>query len=205
MRRIFFALIAVFLAGPALATQDAWPALFDVRGVAADDVLNIRAEPSASAPIIGSLAHDARGVEVIAPNDRETWGRVNTMEGTGWVSLSFLERLPGQWDGAFPEIAACFGTEPFWSVSRQFGEISLSRLDAPELRMEERWHTGSVGRRDRFALRAESGGILMTALIQKVECSDGMSERLYGLEIDAIFDGNDDPMLLSGCCSLSGR
>ena len=93
-------LLLFLLAGPAAATQDQWPALFDVSGVAPDDVLNIRAAPSASAEIIGTLAPDAAGVEVVRPDSRHGWGLVNTGEGSGWASLAFLVRRPGQWLGA---------------------------------------------------------------------------------------------------------
>ena len=54
------------LATPGMATVDTWPALYDVAFVASDDVLNIRSGPGASFDIIGSLAHDAEGVEVTA-------------------------------------------------------------------------------------------------------------------------------------------
>jgi uncharacterized protein YgiM (DUF1202 family) len=78
-------LLAVLLclwALPALATQEAWPALHDVSGVAADDVLNIREAPDASAAIIGKLKPDAENVEVIRPDDHHSWGLVNTGEGS---------------------------------------------------------------------------------------------------------------------------
>ena len=84
------------LALPAIATQDGWPALHDVTGVSAGDALNIRERPDASSPIIGGLASDAEGVEVIRPNERLTWGLVNVGERTGWVSLLYLERRPHQ-------------------------------------------------------------------------------------------------------------
>lgn len=84
-----FALLFSLIASAAAATFDAWPALYDVSGVASDDVLNIRAEPSADAPIIGTLAHDATNVEIIRDGENG-WGLVNTDEGTGWVSFAYL-------------------------------------------------------------------------------------------------------------------
>ena len=39
--------------------------MFDVTGVAANDVLNIRAAPDASAEIIGTLSPNARDIEVV--------------------------------------------------------------------------------------------------------------------------------------------
>lgn len=65
-----------FLSTPALA-QDIYPALHDVTGVAADDVLNIRSEPSASSPIIGTFSPFETDVEVVALSPDGGWGRVN--------------------------------------------------------------------------------------------------------------------------------
>ena len=54
------------LALPSGAAAKGLPALHDVTGVAADDVLNVRARPDASAPVLGALTPDATGVEVVA-------------------------------------------------------------------------------------------------------------------------------------------
>ncbi|MEP2426619.1 MAG: SH3 domain-containing protein, partial [Tateyamaria sp.] len=93
------AVVLCLWALPAAATQDAWPALYDVSGVAENDALNIRQAPDAAAPIIGSLTPDAEGIEVIRPDDHHGWGLVNSGEGRGWVSLRYLTRQPGQWAG----------------------------------------------------------------------------------------------------------
>ena len=86
---IRLALFLIVAAGPALATQDGWPALYDVTGVDSADVLNIRSEPGAAGDVIGALPPDAQNVEVIRDNDgHATWGLINTGEGTGWVSLN---------------------------------------------------------------------------------------------------------------------
>jgi hypothetical protein len=144
------------LALPGAATQDGWPAIHDVTGVAADDVLNIRERPDASSPIVGQLAPDAT-VEVIRPNERLTWGLVNAGERTGWVSLRYLQRRPGQWDGAFPEIASCFGTEPFWSLRAR-----ATRSPSPRPTRGEGYtitaRSGSENRRDSFHMIAEGAG-----------------------------------------------
>ena len=63
--------VALFVASPVWANEDRWPALLDATGVAGDDVLNVRAAANASALVIGTLAPDARDIEVIGPDDRE--------------------------------------------------------------------------------------------------------------------------------------
>ena len=177
------------LAGPARATQDAWPALFDVTGVAVGDVLHVRAGPGVAHAAIGALARDAAGVEVIAPDASARWGRVNLAEGAGWVSMRHLARRPGQWAGAFPEVSACFGTEPFWQLRIDGDAVAWSTPEGDAAgRVTGR--LGSVARRDRHGLVAVLDGAPLTGVISAEACSDGMSDRVHGGDV------------LSGCCTL---
>ncbi|MGR3455062.1 SH3 domain-containing protein [Pseudooceanicola sp.] len=204
MRAVAFALVAGLLAGPAAATQDAFPALYDVAGVASDDVLNVRAEPDASSEIIGALPPDARNVEVIELAPRVDWGRVNVNGTSGWVSLRFMERHPGQYLGAVPEVARCAGTEPFWSLSREGRDYVFSGPDLDETAYSPGWRGAAEGRRDRYAVTLRNGRAEATAVIAYARCSDGMSDYRYGLTLDLIREGGPDgPALYSGCCSLS--
>ena len=198
MRPILAALL-ILAALPARATVDGWPALFDVAGVAADDVLNVRAAPASDAAIVATLAPDATDVEVIRPNDTHGWGLVNTGEATGWVSLAFLERQPGQFEGAFPPVAQCFGTEPFWTLALDGDAATFSTPDgATDGRVLGR--LGSLSRRDRHGLRvALAEGRRIDGVISTEACSDGMSDREYGLAFDFVGTGG----VLSGCCALS--
>jgi hypothetical protein len=91
-----FLAASAFAALHALAGEASLPALFDVTGVASGDVLNLRAEPSAQATIIGSFPADATGIEVIATDSSGRWGQVNAVERAGWASLAYLARQPGQ-------------------------------------------------------------------------------------------------------------
>ncbi|MDP5305494.1 SH3 domain-containing protein [Paracoccus spongiarum] len=86
------------LAAPALAEPDFW----QVAGVPANDVLNIRAEPSARARQTGALAN---GDLVRNAGCRDTaagrWCRIELLDemgGSGWVNAGFLRegRAPGQ-------------------------------------------------------------------------------------------------------------
>ena len=194
-----------FLALPAMATQDGWPALHDVTGVAADDVLNIRERPDATSPIIGQLAPDATGIEVIRANPRLTWGLVNAGEATGWVSLRYLERRPGQWDGAFPEIAVCFGTEPFWRLGREGERLVHTTPDAEAQEFAIVARSGSVNRRDSFHMIAEGAGGPVIAVLETRSCSDGMSDRDYGISVQILFGIGPETRQLSGCCTLGGQ
>lgn len=204
----FFLLVAA--AVPALATQDGWPALYDVQGVAEDDVLNIRAEPSAGASIVGQLAHDAEAVEVIRPNPRQTWGLVNHGEGTGWVSLSYLQRRPGQWFGARPDPARCFGTEPFWALEFDASnEVEWSLAGTPPREGSVTAEFSSTSRRDahgfRIGLPMGEGGETRegVGIVMQQACSDGMSSREYGLRLELMLEAQEGPALYSGCCTLA--
>lgn len=204
------ALVSVLLAATAHATQDAWPALFDVSSVAATDVLNIRAAPSPGASIVGALDPRATGIEVIRPNDRHGWGLVNAGDRAGWVSLSFLRRQPGQWLGAHPRIRRCVGTEPFWNMSLSEDDgISWQAPDTEMLRgrVTSRW--ASESRRDRHALSVSfdpaEGALPSSALlfVEAATCRDGMSDREYGLSVNVLLGNFAGARMVSGCCSLA--
>lgn len=202
MRAVLGSLICFWMGLAGVAAQDL-PQLYDVTGVTADDVLNIRAAPDADAPILGTLGHDARGVEVVAANAGGTWGQVNTGEGAGWVSMRFMAARGVVIDNFnLPVGLSCFGTEPFWA------------LDADEDAL--RFHTPEIPARDLALWVAQDSGVPgdlrrmirfagpegpAVAYIHPADCNDGMSDRAYGLRV-AVMLGLDSS-LLTGCCSLS--
>ena len=197
------AILLCLAALPAAATQDAWPALYDVTDVAADDVLNIRQHPNANATIVGELAHDARNVELIRPDDRHQWALVNSDEGSGWVSLRYVRRLPGQWQGTMPQVTQCAGTEPFWSLEVEGDTASYSAMDAQTQDFAIVATGPAQGRRDSFHLIAEGQDSLAVGALSVQACSDGMSNRAYGLKIELLIRGESTWQHVSGCCSLS--
>lgn len=187
------------LAGPAAATPEyILPTLFDVSGVAANDSLNIRAEPTVSAPIIGTLAPDATRIEIV--EERGTWGRVNTGEGTGWVSLRFMAYRTDVWQpGALPAAFRCLGTEPFWDAKVEGGDLVLR---TPEDQTGDRRPVQAV--LDSGLFRDPARVVVardMTLFSHPQICSDGMSDRLFGLSAVLVIHG-DQPRMLSGCCTI---
>jgi uncharacterized membrane protein len=190
------ALIILLAAGPAAATQEYMlPTLFDVQGVAAHDVLNIRQEPDASAPIIGTLAPDATRIEVV--NETSGWGRINHGEVSGWVSMRYLGYRTDVWEpGQVPPGFTCLGTEPFWSLSAQAGEVRLSGPDMPEIARPVQSVLDSGIFRDPLRVILAKD---LTAVATPQICSDGMSDRLYGLRASVILHGQGS-RLLTGCC-----
>lgn len=199
---LIFALTCLIAVGtPSRASQSGWPALYDVYDVDVSDVLNVRAGPNAGSEIIGALPHDATGVEVLRANEEETWGMVNVGERTGWVSLRFLTRQTGYLDGMFPDFTACFGTEPFWSLARANGTLTLDLAfdEQPALAEIVEWETTSPNHRGRYSFSTPN----MTGFVARQACSDGMSDREFGLEINLIL--RRDATHLQGCCSILPR
>jgi len=190
------------LAAPtAAAAQDFVPRLYDVAGVAADDVLNVRAGPSASAAIVGALAPGRERVEVIGLDDTANWGRIGTGEGGGWVSMAYLERRYLGETG-MAEGMRCLGTEPFWSLTFSGGEAT--------------WSTPGTERT--FPVAADrslpssaahvygwsaTGDEPLSGVIVATACSDGMSDRPYGWQTGLVRRTSAGVELLSGCCTLS--
>ena len=205
MIRIAFALFLA-AAGPAAATQEyILPTLFDVAGVAADDVLNIRAEPNARSEIIGTFAPDARRIEVTAHDASGRWGQVNTDGQSGWASMHYLAYRTDVWeDGKVPPTLHCAGTEPFWSLAPEGDRLTYSAPDQAEIDLPLVGVLSSGMFRDpRQALIGVGEDARLTAVIVPVACSDGMSNRAYGLDATVIIERGDERRMQVGCCSIA--
>jgi uncharacterized membrane protein len=198
-------LAAFLILLPLCAAAQSLPALHDVMGVAADDVLNIRAGPSASEPVVGTLAPDAEGVEVVALDAGGAWGRVNTGERSGWASMAYLERQPEQEDGALPVPMGCFGTEPFWSLRVAGSGLVFEGVSIDRVETSLATRTRASGLRGRYGFvgwgAGETSG--MHGIVRREACSDGMSDRLYGLSLDLLVSAGGTLNQYAGCCSLA--
>lgn len=185
--------LALSLALPAAA--EVLPALYDVSGVAVGDRLNIRAAPSASAPILGSLAPDARGVEVVALAGEGRWAQVNTGEGTGFVALRYLRAEDAAPWTALETTLTCRGTEPFWALTYDPAAGTV-QFDTPEakrsLTLRQAWPGDGTAP---AALATDRGFVTLEGRA----CSDGMSDRAYGI---AAWVFPPVGPVLGGCCGL---
>ncbi len=79
--------VAVLLSA---ATSGASASGYRVVGVESSDVLNVRAGPAVSFPVVGTLAPDARGVRMMRPCF-VNWCRVSRGSVVGWANMRFLE------------------------------------------------------------------------------------------------------------------
>lgn len=178
---------------------DVLPALHDVTGVAADDVLNIREHPDAGAAILGVLAPDATGIEVVSMEG--DWAMVNTADADGFVARRFLVRGTGPDWNTLQTPLHCLGTEPFWDLAIA-PETQTAWLSTPEnmdpapMRMEQVWPALPWSPIAAFAM--PDGFVALSP----ADCSDGMSDRLYGIAVDIFLTGPDHERL-SGCCALN--
>ncbi|WP_116086232.1 COG3650 family protein [Tropicimonas sp. IMCC34011] len=193
MMRAAAALFMLLVASAASAQGDL-PALYDVSGVASDDVLNVRAGPEASAPLVATLAPDETGVEIVRRSGG--WGLVSLPETRGWASLDYLARQPGQGEG-FPMPQRCSGTEPFWSLA--LGERPVFAV--PERETPLHGHVEATAG-DAALLEFGGPGAGFDVLLERQECSDGMSDRAYGIRAALIGTMPGADAYLRGCCTL---
>lgn len=191
--------ILLFLALSLPLSAEEFPALYMVTGVAADDVLNIRAKPDAKSDVIGSFDPDATGIEVVATSGR--WALVNTGEGSGYAALRFLEREPGPDWNSLQTPMTCVGTEPFWSL--MIDPVALEATHAsPDTPNGQGMDIDHLWPATPWAPAAAVGLPVGTVVLQPAQCSDGMSDRSYGIRVDA-FLGTPATTRLSGCCLLA--
>ena len=197
--RLHLAATLVWLACAAVpgAAQE-FPALYSVTGVAADDVLNIRSAPSASTDIIGTLAPDQAGIEVVAADGSGKWGLVNSGERSGWAALRYLARITTEDGLALPRRLSCFGTEPFWILAVTQEEAAVYTTPGGQTRLKAGRLLPSRNHIGHYLLPLEGG---TGAVIRRSACSDGMSGRTFGLSVDLL--QLEAPALQSGCCSLA--
>jgi uncharacterized membrane protein len=180
-----------------------FPQLYDVTGVAGDDVLNVRIDPSASSAIVGQLTPQQKNIEVVAGDSSGKWGLVNVSETSGWVAMRFLHAVGTDEDYALAPALACAGTEPFWSLdvvqgqSARFTPMSEEVQTFPAAKIQ-----AGAGRPNRFSLGLGEGSV---AVIVREMCDDGMSDREFGLRIDLVTDVEGQQTLLSGCCSIAAK
>lgn len=185
---VLFCLAAPLAAAPV-------PALFDVSGVVADDVLNVREEPSAGSEVIGTLSSDAVGVEVVDLTLDGKWGRVNVGELSGWVSMRYMQPQPEAAEVWMTPRFVCSGTEPFWSLTVEQGVgAQFQIMGEAEQNLPAGLLQPGAGVIDRFALPLGHN----VAILRQMQCHDGMSDRAYGLDVGLMLNGS----LFAGCCTL---
>ncbi|MGR3712909.1 MAG: SH3 domain-containing protein [Shimia sp.] len=193
-------LLCALMLLPSLLWAQDYPALHDVIDVANDDALNIRAEATASASIIGTLSHDAQNVEVVAVDG--TWGQVNAGETAGWVALRYLSRHEDNPDYTLAQALTCHGTEPFWSAEMIQGQ--RVRFSTPSGDYETPGAGLMITASGRPGLWALPYGESV-AMVRREICSDDMSDQQFGLSVAIFKRHGGETSVLSGCCSIAAH
>lgn len=194
--------ILAYLALSCAALAQELPAVHAVVGVTADDALNIRAEPAAGAAIVGTIAFDAMGVEVVRLSDDGAWGMVGTAEGNGWVAMRFLAAEDVDPAG-LPRPMRCFGTEPFWTLTLDAGGGEWITPDGAAALTVEAEAAAPNGW---FVTTTDpAGAITRPGIILREACSDGMSDRIFGLSLRLFETGPNGNVIRSGCCTMDSR
>lgn len=197
--RIFAMISFVFLGLAPVSAQDL-PDRYRVSDVAPNDVLNIRSDPNAASDIIGAFGPYALNVEVLRTLDG--WGQVPTPEGMGWVSMRFL--APNPWPtNEVPRPLSCSGTEPFWTFTMwprgtEYRELAINDgRPRPQTLLSEDVSDGG------FLIRTREGPTLERTLIVNARaCSDGMSDRPFGMTAVIFTQAPDGNYVQNGCCTM---
>lgn len=207
MQNTILAISFVLASWPCVLSAQGLPALYDVTGVAAYDVLNVRAQPIESGELLDRLAPDAQAIEITALAKNGTWGRLNLGERSGWVSMRFMtkqDRLP--WTNMSGNIL-CYGTEPDWGLAihgeqkKMTFTSTFTDIDDNDFKIIESSTANQIPGVVGIVMEGAEGSGFAT--ITATECSDGMSDRSFGLS-SSIFIRDNQKVLLgySGCCSV---
>ena len=123
------------------------------------------------------------------------------------LRLRYLGVQSGVWDtGDLPASLQCFGTEPFWSFRPRDTalEFSTPEAEAVPLRVEAVLATG-VFRDPRRSVVAQGASQHLTAVLVPKACSDGMSDRAWGIDVTLVLEEQGTTKMLTGCCSIAPR
>ena len=209
IRSLAILMLTCLLAAPAWAGQIRY---YNVTGVAADDTLSVRAGPAASAEKIGELAANAEAVEITATNPEGTWGRMIWYEGDGWVSMRFLSPAPVETyfdtgpgrETAVPIGLSCGGNEPFWGL--HFENPTRLTYSSPETSPVPvtigAVHVAAGRRGLPVSYRLAAPEFDAVAIVSEAACSDTMSDRTYGYQINLWTESETGAALRTGCCWL---
>lgn len=173
-----------------------------VTRVADDDVLNMRAEPTAKAAVVYSIPYDA--TNLLRLDIRKGWVKVHYSGHNGWIYDKYVkESAPVSALNVFGGELFCVGTEPHWNLETQKQIVRLSELDDDTSLLISSNFRNSVNRTDTWLVSLstpERERLLNQAIIQKQVCSDGMSEEDYPYTIQLLTTYHTK--LMSGCCKL---
>ncbi len=190
--------ILLFLCSPLYASD--YPARYSVTGVAANDTLNIRAAPEASAEKLDAYPPYAINIEILRTTEDGKWGMVGLGEGNGWVAMRFLSATPNMDPYSIPRPLTCSGAEPFWGLALHPRGSEFSELGFEAQRLSD---LSEAVTSNAYLATFELGPTLTYTLIsERTECGDGMSDRAFGFSARLFIQAPDGNRYLRGCCTM---
>ena len=191
MRLTLLLLVSLFAAANAWADVSYSP--YGVRG---GDVLNMRAQANARAPVVATIAPEATGVVLTGKSAPGDWVEVTYKRKRGWVNGRFLGFGTGRFQ--LPAYLDCAGTEPFWSVALIPGQARADLMFAERRRFFKLTRASTaMGRPDIWHIRGSNRPGEITLIVRHETCSDGMSDNRYPYSAIALISGQD---MIAGCC-----
>ncbi|MCE8000329.1 MAG: hypothetical protein HEP70_15840 [Rhodobiaceae bacterium] len=176
---------------------------YDVTNVTADDQLNVRAAPSATAEKIGALGFDAKGIKATGVSrqiGQATWVEIILEGRKGWVNAAFMTQTRNA-SSLFREPLACSGTEPFWALQLDDTKGDFDSLAEGKSVINFESVRSAHGVPIIWSLKGTTGPAhspVFALLEETNQCSDGMSDLTYRYSIR--IDIEDGPFY-AGCCN----
>lgn len=190
---MFFALYGLALDAQTL------PTLYEVEGVPSGEFLNVREGPSVNTDIAAVISNND-SVEVLRTQDN--WGFIGLGETSGWVSMRYLTVVP------LPESEIllpvyCYGAEPFWSIEIEDAGVNYS---TPEVLERPMTVQSSAVAKNGFTFQlTEDGPYTHTLIARSSYCSDGMSDREFGMSALMHLQADEGNYVHRGCCSFQAE
>lgn len=201
MRKVVVTFVLLLTFGASSFAEPIQPmkeVFYRVVGVASNDVLNIRAQPTSRSEIIGAFSYNHPLLEVTGSEGR--WVRVNLGEYSGWVHSGYIEpvNLPNYSHTNLPNGLKCFGEEPFWIVTLYNGKINLQHQRS----LGEDYILSAIeNTENEYLLRGVSeSGNEVAIFIKDEMASSSMVENYYNWSASLYLDGIE--MSYGTGCSL---
>lgn len=177
---------------------------YSVRGVAADDYLNVREDPSVRSPIVTKIPHDAKSVRHLGDVERigrQVWWRIKWQGKQGWVNKRYLvaNQVASKPAAEKRAVLQCGGNEPFWGIKISKWSMEFSPMDGEKIFVPIVFNKTSENHTKIAAIEGKKGNNRITTLLEKRSCNDGMSDRAYDYAVSTIINGK---RLYSGCCHV---
>ena len=188
---IFFALYGLALNAQTL------PTLYEVEGVPSGEFLNVREGPSVNADIVEVVSNSDR-VEVLW--EQGNWGFIGLGETSGWVSMSFLTAIP-QVENETRLPLICFGTEPFWSIAVNHDTASYTTPEFPARPLIVQGNSPASNGLT-FLFSDEDKSLTHVLVARANTCSDGMSDRIFGISAFMHMQTDEGNFVHHGCCTF---